>query len=129
MEYGKLIEKKVVEVEGRSFTISQIPAYYAHGFYASFLSSLREFATIGYLTLPGDVVADILSYAAYTEDGGATWKTIDHSALAGAAFADKKIEAELFKEMMEYNFGFFFDGSLLDLAIGRSPTERTEQES
>ena len=126
MEYGKLIEKKVIEVEGRSFTISQIPAYYAHGFYASFLSSLREFATIGYLTLPGDVVADILSYAAYTEDGGATWKPIDHAALSGGVFADKKTEAFLLKEMLEYNFGFFFDGSLLDLVLGTKAESQTE---
>lgn len=131
MEYGKLIEKKVVEVEGRRFTISQIPAYYAHGFYEDFLASMSRFATIGYLTLPGDTIADILSFAAYTEDEGATWKPMDADALKSAKFADnkgKKTVATLLKEMMEYNFGFFFDGSLLDLAIGRTPAEETEAE-
>lgn len=130
MEYGKLIEKKVVEVEGRSFTISQIPAYYAHGFYEDFLTSMSRFATIGYLTLPGDTIANILSFAAYTDDEGATWKPIDANALKSEKFADakgKKTIAALLKEMMEYNFGFFFDGSLLDLAIGRTTKEAAQE--
>lgn len=119
MEYSKFIEPKQVDVCGIKFAMSQIPAYYAHDFYGAMLDSLRDYSSLGYMTLPKETVAAMFAYCAYTKDGGATWIPIDGEAHMQKAFGNnRKAEILLLKKLLEYNFDFFLDGSLLEFPMG-----------
>jgi hypothetical protein len=121
MDYTKFLEPKEIEVCGEKYLISQIPAYYAHDFYGAMIESLRDYATIGYMTLPKDTVCAMLGYVAYkTTDG--SWESIIGESGMTKAFKKKKAAILTLKELLSYNFDFFFDGSLLGMAMGL-PTE------
>ena len=101
---------------GKTFKLSLIPAYYAHSIYGDLLPLLREYGTLAHLALPIGTVLKILSFVEVQGEDGATYKTDTETGI-NKAFANKKDYVEVLKKMIDWNFGFFLDGSLPTLSL------------
>jgi hypothetical protein len=113
MDPKKFIEPKEIEIDGRKYVISRIPAVQAQQIYRFLMKESKEDGDIAmtYLTEPTAVA--LLSYSALVD--GEVWTALDETNQVN--FACSKIEnlIKLEAAMIRYNFGFLFDGTLQEV--------------
>lgn len=113
MDPKKFIEPKEIEINGRKYVISKIPAIQAQQIYRAVMQEAKEDGDIAmtYLTEPTAVA--LLSYSALVD--GEAWTALDETNQVN--FACPRIEnlIKLEAAMIRYNFGFLFDGTLQEV--------------
>ena len=113
MDYNEFIEKEELTLDGVKFAMSAIPAFQAQQIYGDIVRATSGVGDIGMTFLPEDVAKKLLSYVAFLD--GDVWFTLDQEQRIDRAF--KKVDSLLKLEvaMIRKNFGFLFDGGLLNL--------------
>lgn len=113
MDPKKFIEPKEMEIDGRKYVISKIPAIQAQQIYRAVMQESKDDGDIAmtYLTEPTAVA--LLSYSALVD--GEVWTALDETNQVN--FACPRIEnlIKLEAAMIRYNFGFLFDGTLQEV--------------
>jgi len=124
MNHDKFIQPKEIQINGRLFCISKIPAIEAQGIYSEVCKSVSEHGYIGITMLPMPVVKQILNYAAHCGSDG-IWISLGNDPAINGIFENDFGELqELVVSMVMENFGFFVSGRLLDkLAEVRKETD------
>lgn len=112
MDPDKFISPKEVTINGRQFTISQIPAIPALRLCNEVTKAIAKDGIIGITMLPEQIDREILSYVAVGEGGMKISPDTDR--LFSDIFKEKIADAkELVVMMVEENFGFLIRGDLL----------------
>lgn len=107
------ISPKNVEIGGKKFIVSKIPAIQAQRIYGKIIGVVQEMGDIGITALPQDIVSELLKYTAIRlDDGDIPLDTVDKVNTHCTNLIDL---IELQTVMVKENFGFFFDGSLQKL--------------
>ena len=113
MDPKKFIEPKEIEIDGRKYVISKIPAIQAQQIYRAVMQEAKDDGDIAmtYLTEPTAVA--LLSYSALVD--GEVWTALDDTTQVnfGCPRIQKLIKLEA--AMIRYNFGFLFDGTLQEV--------------
>ena len=113
MDPKKFIEPKEIEIDGRKYVISKIPAVQAQQIYRFIMKESKEDGDIAMTYLTEPTLIALLSYSALVD--GEVWTALDNSNQVD--FACNKIEnlIKLEAAMIRYNFGFLFDGTLQEV--------------
>ena len=123
MDVNNFLEKKEVEILGKKFLVSKMPAIQGQ---QAFGAVMRE------VGIDGDVAMTFLSaqtglmlteYAAYKD--GDSWIPLDSEFIVNSAVESIKQLQLLQAEMIRYNFDFLFDGSLQKLLGALTPRKTT----
>lgn len=122
MNYEKFIDKKEVQIGDKTFCISKIPAIEATVIYPKIAKYYSENGVIGLTMFDLDLTKKILSYTAI--HNGDDWDVLDLETRINRAFDSQFDMKKLVMLMVQENWGFLTDGSLLDL-LG-VPEEATE---
>lgn len=113
MDPKKFIEPKEMEIDGRKYVISKIPAIQAQQIYRAVMQEAKDDGDVAmtYLTEPTTVA--LLAYSALVD--GDNWTALDDPNQVN--FACPRIEnlIKLEAAMIRYNFGFLFDGTLQEV--------------
>ena len=127
MESSNFINKKIVEIGGRKFTISCIPAIKAQSeIYPVIAKFIKDYGILGLTMLPMQTVRDILAFTAY-DNGSAGWDEIDTDKTIETVFQNKHDDMlELIIHMVKENFGFLTDGSRLEKLLGAAAATGSE---
>ena len=127
MEVNDFLEKKEVEILGKKFLVSKMPAVQGQ---QAFGAVMRE------VDIDGDIAMTFLSiptglmltqYAAYKD--GDNWVALDSEFVLNSACESVKQLQLLHAEMIRYNFDFLFDGSLQKLLEALSPKKTTKEDT
>lgn len=110
MEIEKFIDKEEIEIDGRKFAISKIPAVQAQEIYGEIVRETDDIGDIGMTFLSLSVAVKLLSYSAY-EDGG-VWFTMGSENDINDGCPEVMTLIKLEAAMIRKNFGFLFNGSL-----------------
>ena len=111
MEVDSFIDKREVDIDGKKFIISKIPAVQAQELYGKIYRSITDVGDVGMTFLPKDVTKEILSYTAVKD--GEDWKAIDDDYTERNAFgANLHMLMMLQIAMIKENYDFLFDGRL-----------------
>jgi len=114
MTYDKFIQPKEIEIGGRKFTVSKIPAMDALTIYGSVAKSITENGLLGITMLPQSVEKSILGYTALSDNGINIIPNTDvliNDIFKGDVGDLKKLVVHMVKE----NFSFLIGGDLLNL--------------
>ena len=128
METKKLIDKKDIEIEGRKYFISKIPAVQAQRMFLAGFGSLNN-KTMG--GLPPALMDELLSYCGAYNGNGAEVQFLNDGVI-NMSVTDVFDLIQLEHEMVRYNFSFLFDGRGEELAerlastLQNSPSNNTE---
>lgn len=121
MNIDKFIEKKVVEIGGREFAISKIPAAYAQTIYNTVAECVSKHGLIGQTMLPVATKNAILAYTAVNDPD---WIALETDKVIDEIFKGKFDDSQrLLIKMLEYNFHFFLCGDLLNELADQVATE------
>ena len=112
MDYDKFIDTKEIEIEGKRFATSLIPALSAQGIYGDIVRATTDVGDIGMTFLPISVAKKLLSYAAYYNPGNGMWTPFHSEDDINREFPSVTALIEFECAMIRRNFGFLFDGSL-----------------
>ena len=113
MEYERFIQPKELEIGGRKFAISKIPAIQAQSIYPAIAKSVKEHCLLGLTMLPVDVVRSLMSFAAI--QNGEHWFTLGNDETITDTFKDNFGDMQkLLVQIERYTYGFFVSGDLLD---------------
>lgn len=113
MDYNKFIGAKEIEIGGRKFAVSRIPALEAQtSVYPAVAKYVQLNGLLGTTMLDTAVVREILKYTAVRQDDG-SFLELDIDTRINDTFS-KKFEdmARLVVAMIRENFGFLTDGNL-----------------
>lgn len=123
MKHDKLILAKEVEIGGRTFAISKIPATRAIEIYNVIGDSVNKHGVLGLSILPPSVIKQILAYV-NLYDGG-DWIEFGTDGVIDSVFReDFGALQQVVIAMVKENFDFFVSGKLLDaLAAGETAAE------
>lgn len=103
------MDSKKIEVGGKAFRLNKIPAFQAQKI---------AFACIGALKakdlsrIPDEIIWKLLSYVEF-DNGHGGLSALDCEEMVALHVQDAGALMTLELNELEYNFGFFFDGSLL----------------
>lgn len=114
MLYSNFVEPSHVEVVGREFVISKIPAFAAMPVFEEYMDVSKEKGLLARASLSEASVRTMLSHVA-TRNADGDMEVLDTTAKIETAFPDLSVMIGVVSKMVEYNFGFFDDGSLLGL--------------
>ena len=113
MEYEKFIQPKEMEIGGRKFAISKIPAIQAQAIYPAIAKSVKENGLLGMTMLPVDVVRNIMSFAAVKS--GEAWFCLGNDEMLADTFKDNFGDMQKLLVIIEkHTYDFFVSGDLLD---------------
>lgn len=127
MDTKNLIDKKDVEVEGRKFFISRIPAVQAQKI---FLAAFGALSNKAMSSLPPAMMEELLTYCGTYNKEGAEVQFVNPE-VTNMFVTDVFQLLLLEHEMVRYNFGFLFDGRGEELAnrlnstLQNSPSSNT----
>ena len=113
MDYNKFIGAKEIEIGGRKFAVSRIPALEAQTYvYPAVAKCVQLNGLLGTTMLDTAVVREILKYTAVRQDDG-SFLELDIDTRINDTFS-KNFEdmARLVVAMIRENFGFLTDGNL-----------------
>lgn len=103
------MESKKIEVGGKTFKLNKIPAFQAQKIAFACIGALKD---KDLTHIPDEIVWKLLSYVEYDNGmGGAV--ALDNEDVVAVNVPDAGVLMTLELNELEYNFGFFFDGSLL----------------
>ena len=110
MDPQKFIEPKEIKIEDTKFVISKIPAVQAQQIYRSVMQEAKDDGDIAMTYLLADTTIALLSYAAAVD--GEVWVALDSESQINFWCSKLYNLIKLEAEMIRYNFGFLFDGTL-----------------
>jgi hypothetical protein len=129
MLYKDFIRPTEVEIGGRKFAISKIPALDAQDeIYPAVSKAVLDNGPVGLSMLPKRVVNMILSRTALRNDDG-SWYELDMESRINNTFTNIGEMHMLVAAMIKENFCFFFDGSLLKSLEDAAGITATESDS
>jgi hypothetical protein len=102
------MESKKIEISGRKFKLNKIPAFQAQKIAFSCITALKD---KDLSKIPDDILWKLLSYIEYDNGMGGT-VSLDNEDVVALNVPDAGVLMTLELNALEYNFGFFFDGSL-----------------
>lgn len=113
MDPKKFIEPKEIEIDGRKYVISKIPAIQAQQIYGAVMRESKDDGDVAMTYLTTETAVALLSYSALAD--GDVWTALDDPNQVN--FACPRIEnlIKLEAAMIRYNFGFLFDGTLQEV--------------
>jgi len=112
MQERTLIEKEDVEIQGKKYFISAIPAVQAQ---KMFITGMSIFQSKNFAMLPQALVDEILSYCGTYNETGAEVQFVN-SDIANMFIKDMFVLLKLEIEFIKKNFSFLFDGRAAELA-------------
>lgn len=122
MEYERFIQAKELEIGGRKFAISKIPAIQAQSIYPAIAKSVKEHGLLGLTMLPVDVVRSIMSFSAI--QNGEHWFSLGNDETISDTFKDNFGDMQkLLVSIEKYTYGFFVSGDLLDELAAAEATD------
>lgn len=110
MDVENFIEKKEVTIDGTKFLISKIPALQSQQIYGLIMKEVREYGDVAMTYLSRDTTIQMLAYTAYFD--GAIWLTLDEEYRINDSCKKVDTLIALQASMIQYNYGFLFDGGL-----------------
>ena len=113
MEYSQMIRPREVQIDGKTFCVSKIPALYAIPIRNSITAILKDNGSLGIAMFGERLTRDLLQYCAYNDNGN--WEPFITDKRINAAFEDDATLLRLTTERVKENFGFFLDGRLPSL--------------
>lgn len=113
MNYEKFIDKKEVQIGNKTFCISKIPAIEATIIYPKIAKYYSENGVIGLTMFDLDLTKKILAYTAV--HNGDDWDVLDLDTRINRALSNQFDMKKLVMLMVQENWGFLTDGSLLDV--------------
>ena len=123
MDYSKFIKPRDLEVGGKTYAISQIPAIESQEIYREVAKCVKEFGPIGMTMLPAGALRAILSYVAIRVND--SWFPLDTESRVDSYIADKADMNRIVVAMIKENWSFLTDGNLLDV-LGLVEAEESE---
>lgn len=115
MNYESFISPKDIKIGSRTFAVSRIPAFYAQqNVYPAVVESTKSLGIFGVTMLPMSVVVKMLSFTAVRQEDG-KWRELDSEDVINKAFPDIADMHALLIQQTKENFGFLFDGRLLEV--------------
>lgn len=127
MKYEQLKEPEIIDVGGREFAISKIPAFQAKSIYNDLVLKIRDYGDIGKTMLSDDSIKTLFRFcAARREDG--EMQILETISLIEQYCAETKTFVELMLKAEDYNFSFLTNGTLRDL-LGLPAEGATESAS
>lgn len=106
--FDKFKDPKSVTIGSLTAYVSKIPAFYAQRILLALGESLIN---LDASKIPEPVLLDLLSYTAIEREDGSKM-VLEDIGIINELIQDPKDLIELELKVLEYNFGFFFDGSL-----------------
>lgn len=113
MEFNKFIDTKEIEIDGKQFAVSRIPAMACVPIFSEIIKAYSDNGPLGLTMLPRDVVKTFLSYSAVKV--GQDWLVLDTEMFINQTFTDFKTLESLILFIVKENFSFLSDGSLAKL--------------
>lgn len=123
MEYSSFIQPEVKEIGGREFTISKIPAFTAKKVYQAEVEAIQKNGEIGKTLLPDDILKIIFAHTAVVNEKG-EYEVLSLPSVIEKTLTNYADLIALTVAMLDYNFGFFIDGSLPSLLGLREEAEQ-----
>lgn len=112
METKKLIEKEDIEIQGKKYFVSAIPAVQAQKI---FLTGMSIFQSKNLAMLPQALTDEILSYCGTYNEAGGEVQFVNPD-VVNMMVRDMFVLLKLEVKMVEKNFSFLFDGRAAELA-------------
>ena len=123
MDYSKFIKPRDLEVGGKTYAISQIPAIESQEIYREVAKCAKEFGLLGMTMLPAGALRAILSYVAARLND--SWFPLDTESRIDSYITDKADMNRIVVAMIKENWSFLTDGNLLDV-LGLGEAEESE---
>lgn len=127
MKYDQFIQPEIIDVGGREFAISKIPAFQAKIVYADLVNQIRENGDLGKTMLTDESVKTMFRFCAVRRDDG-EMQVLETVSLIEQYCPETKVFLELMLKIEDYNFSFLTDGTLRDL-LGLPAEGATESAS
>ena len=109
--YDELQEPKEFKVGNLSCAVGKIPAFYAQRIILAAGGALSD---MDMTKLPESVILELLSYCAVKNPAG-EYKVLDDLGVVNLLIDSPKDLIAIEIKAVEYNFGFFLDGSLREV--------------
>lgn len=109
--FEKLKDPKEEKIGNLTCYVSKIPAFYAQRI---LLAGGAALSTLDMTKLPESVILELLSYTAVENANGGK-VVLDGIEMVNVMIENPKDLIALELKLVEYNFGFFFDGSLREV--------------
>lgn len=111
MTYNQFIQPEVLDIGGREFTMSKVPAFQAKAVYADLVICIREHGEIGRTMVSDESIKTLFRHCAIRREDG-EWQVLDSVATIEKFVPDTKDFITLLVKVQDYNFGFLTDGTL-----------------
>lgn len=108
MQEKNLLNKQDIEIDGKKYFISSIPALQAQ---RMLLKAFGALTNGNIANLPPELLEELLSYAGAYNPNGAEVQFMDEE-IIGMMVSDPAVLMEIEARMVEKNFGFLADGRL-----------------
>ena len=114
MDPKKFKDPKGVEIGGNKYILSHIPAIQAQQVYGEIMKECKDDGDIAMTYLSTETTLNLLGYAAHDVSGSGPdgWMPFNDIEDINVACPNHGILMQLEAEMIRYNFGFLFDGTL-----------------
>lgn len=109
MQEKTLKEKEYIDIDGKTYFISAIPAWKAERL---MLKGLTALSAMDISKLPDDFLWELLSYCGIKNEATNTEIQFVNEQVLDGYVIDPMVLIELQARMVEKNFGFFSDGRL-----------------
>ena len=124
MEYDRLIEPKEIQIKGKTYAVSKIPAIDSISIYSGICKAFADNGPLGLTMLPRECIQRIMQYVAMKD--GNIWITFDGQVILNQAFTkDFDVLQSIILQMVRYNYSFLIDGGL-EAILKDSLTATTE---
>ena len=117
MDPKKFKDPKTVEIGGEKYIISKIPAIQSQQVYGAIMKECKEDGDIAMTYLSTETTLLLLGYAAHDVSGSGPdgWMPFNDEGDINVGCPTQEILMKLEAEMIRYNFGFLFNGSLQEV--------------
>lgn len=109
--FDELKDPKEYKIGNLTCAVSKIPAFYAQRIILAAGEAIND---LNMAKIPEPVLLDLLSYCAVKNPSG-EWIVLDDLGCINLLITNPKDLIALELKAVEYNFGFFFDGSLREV--------------
>lgn len=113
MDPKKFIEPKEIEIDGRKYIISKIPAIQAQQIYRSIMQEAKDDGDVAMTYLTEPTAVSLLAYSAIADEE--VWTALGDVNQVNIACPRIENLIKLEAAMIRYNFGFLFDGTLQEV--------------
>lgn len=114
MTYNQFIQPEIVDIGGREFAMSKVPAFQAKAVYADLVNCIRDNGDVGRTMISDESVKALFRHCAVRRDDG-EMQVLDSVATIEKYLVETKDFITLLVKMQDYNFGFLTDGTLREL--------------